>query len=46
MTGVVRDDRDLIERLRRTGIHDAEQFLDDPQRIEWRGGRAHLYEAV
>ncbi|WP_328888550.1 hypothetical protein [Streptomyces sp. NBC_00316] len=43
MVGVVRD---LVELLRRAGIHDAELCLDDPHWIEWRGGRAHLYEAV
>lgn len=40
MVGVVRDDRDLVELLRRAGIHDAEHCLDDPHWTEWRGGRA------
>ncbi|MFG2559387.1 hypothetical protein [Streptomyces sp. NPDC048496] len=44
MAGLVHDDRDLIELLRRAGIYDAEHCLDDPHWIEWRGGRAHLYE--
>ncbi|MET8124079.1 hypothetical protein ABZV67_13630 [Streptomyces sp. NPDC005065] len=44
--GRTHDDRDLIEFLRRAGIHDAEHRLDAPHRIEWRGGRAHRYEAA
>ncbi|MET7636028.1 hypothetical protein [Streptomyces sp. NPDC005078] len=46
VAGLVHDDRDLIELLRRAGIYDAEQCLDDPLWIEWRGGRAHHYEAA
>ncbi|MGY5031264.1 hypothetical protein ACWC9U_10080 [Streptomyces sp. 900116325] len=37
--------RDLIDLLRGAGIHDAEHCLDDPHRIEWRGGRSHLHKA-
>ncbi|MGW3745107.1 hypothetical protein ACWD62_32120 [Streptomyces sp. NPDC005146] len=44
IVGLVYDDQCLIELLRRAGLYDAEQCLDDPQWIEWRGGRAHRYE--
>ncbi|WSQ61234.1 hypothetical protein OG507_31805 [Streptomyces sp. NBC_01217] len=44
IVGLVYDDQGLIELLRRAGVYDAEQCLDDPQWIEWRGGRAHQYE--
>ncbi|MGD6749167.1 hypothetical protein [Streptomyces sp. BH105] len=45
--GLAHDDYDLIEFLRRTGLDDAEAlvFGDSPQ-IQWRGGRAHEYEAA
>ncbi|WP_411088327.1 hypothetical protein [Streptomyces sp. 061-3] len=44
--GLAHDDRDLIEFLRRAGLPDAETMIDDPQMVEWRGGRAHHYEAA
>ncbi|MET7788018.1 hypothetical protein [Streptomyces sp. 900116325] len=28
-----------------TGLPDVETLIDDPQMVEWRGGRAHHYEA-
>ncbi|GAA3480624.1 MULTISPECIES: hypothetical protein [Streptomyces] len=46
IAGLAHDDRDLVEFLRRAGIYDAEHCLDDPHWIEWRGGRAHRYEAA
>ncbi|MFB6784789.1 hypothetical protein ACFCX0_48020 [Streptomyces sp. NPDC056352] len=46
IVGLARDDRDLIEFLRWAGLDDAWDILDDPHWIEWRGGRAHRYEAV
>lgn len=46
VAGFVYDDRDLIELLRRAGVHHAERWLDDPQWIEWRGGWPHRYEAA
>ncbi|MFE7394249.1 hypothetical protein [Streptomyces sp. NPDC057582] len=46
IAGLARDDRDLVEFLRRAGLYEAEQLLDDPHWIEWRGGRAHWYEAA
>ncbi|GAA3481994.1 hypothetical protein [Streptomyces yanii] len=44
IAGLVCNDHDLIELLRRAGVYDAEHCLDDPQWIDWRGGRAHEYE--
>ncbi|MET8538135.1 hypothetical protein ABZV67_42125 [Streptomyces sp. NPDC005065] len=44
LAGLVADDHELIEALRRVGFYDAEHHLDDPHWIEWRGGRAHRYE--
>ncbi|MET8329768.1 hypothetical protein [Streptomyces sp. NPDC005181] len=46
LAGLAHDDRDLIEFLRQAGTYDAEHGLDDPGWIEWRGGRAHRYEAA
>lgn len=44
--GLAYDDADLVEFLRRVGLPDGERILDDPQWIEWRGGRAHEYQAA
>ncbi|WP_405681930.1 hypothetical protein [Streptomyces sp. NBC_00057] len=44
--GLARDDRDLVEFLRRAGLPGAETLLDDPQWLEWRGGRAHEWDAA
>ncbi|WP_276329162.1 hypothetical protein [[Kitasatospora] papulosa] len=40
------DDQDVVEFLRRAGLPDAERLLDQPQWVEWRGGRAHTYAAA
>ncbi|MET7685709.1 hypothetical protein [Streptomyces sp. NPDC005423] len=45
--GLAHSDRDLIEFLRRAGLENAEaRVLGDAERIEWRGGHAHEYEAA
>lgn len=45
--GLAHDDYDLIEFLRRAGLDDAEALvLGDSSQIQWRGGRAHEYEAA
>ncbi|MGW6481290.1 hypothetical protein ACWGDS_25915 [Streptomyces sp. NPDC055059] len=44
--GLAHSDRDVVEFLRRAGIPDAEDLLDDPAWVKWRGGRAHHYEAT
>ncbi|MFI6729780.1 hypothetical protein NRF20_09885 [Streptomyces sp. R-74717] len=46
IAGLAHDDRDLVEFLRRAGLDDAWDLLDDPHWIEWRGRRAHRYEAA
>ncbi|MET7636027.1 hypothetical protein [Streptomyces sp. NPDC005078] len=46
LAAIVYSDDDLIEILRRAGIQEAECCLDDPNWIEWRGGRAHHYESA
>ncbi|MFF3493059.1 hypothetical protein ACFYWS_17045 [Streptomyces sp. NPDC002795] len=44
--GLARDDHDLAEFLRRAGLDDADQLVSgDSPIIQWRGGRAHEYEA-
>ncbi|WP_351232321.1 hypothetical protein [Streptomyces sp. NPDC002133] len=44
--GLAHDDRDVIEFLRRAGLPDAWDLLDDPHWIEWRGGHAHQWDAA
>lgn len=46
IVGLAHDDRDLVEFLRRAGLDDAWDLLDDKHWVEWRGGRAHRYEAA
>ncbi|MER7172829.1 hypothetical protein [Streptomyces mesophilus] len=44
--GLAHSDTDLLEFLRRAGLPDGEQLLDDKAWVQWRGGRAHHYEAA
>ncbi|WP_326737052.1 hypothetical protein [Streptomyces sp. NBC_01022] len=44
--GLAHGDQDLVEFLRRAGLPDAEMLIDDPQKVEWRGGRAHQWDAA
>ncbi|MFJ5886901.1 hypothetical protein [Streptomyces californicus] len=37
---------DAHDLLRRAGLPDAHDLLDQPDWVEWRGGRAHHYEAA
>lgn len=46
IAGLAHDDQDVVEFLRRAGLPDAEQLLDDPSWVQWRGARAHRYEAA
>lgn len=44
--GLAHHDADLLEFLRRAGLPDAEDLIDDPTWVEWRGGRAHAWDAA
>ncbi|MFG3173600.1 hypothetical protein ACGFZC_00850 [[Kitasatospora] papulosa] len=46
IAGLAHDDHDVVEFLRRAGLLDADSLLDQPDWVEWRGGRAHRYEAA
>ncbi|MFC9593852.1 hypothetical protein [Streptomyces sp. NPDC056944] len=46
IVGLAHSDRDVTEFLRRAGLDDADGLLDDPSWVEWRGGRAHEFEAA
>ncbi|MFB7711620.1 hypothetical protein [Streptomyces sp. NPDC056105] len=46
MLGLAYSDADLIEFLSRAGVPDAEDLLEDPSWVKWRGGHAHHYEAA
>ena len=46
VAGLAHSDRDAVEFLRRAGLPLGEGILDDPVWVEWRGGRAHDYEAA
>ncbi|MEU2462478.1 MULTISPECIES: hypothetical protein [Streptomyces] len=39
IAGLAHDDQDLTEFLRRSGLPDAQRLLDQPEWVEWRGGR-------
>ncbi|MEU9185015.1 hypothetical protein AB0D14_10705 [Streptomyces sp. NPDC048484] len=43
--GLAHSDADVVEFLRRAGLPDAGELLDDPQWVEWQGGRPHEYDA-
>ncbi|MEU6019681.1 hypothetical protein ABZ826_38765 [Streptomyces sp. NPDC047515] len=44
--GLAFDDHDLVEFLRRAGLPETENLIDDPQMVEWRGVRAHQWDAA
>lgn len=46
IVGLAHNDADLVEFLRRAGLDEADISLDDPHLVEWRGGRAHHWEAA
>lgn len=41
--GTAYTDVDLVEFLRRVGIEEPDQALDDPSLVEWRGDPAHRW---
>ncbi|MBQ1118509.1 MULTISPECIES: hypothetical protein [Streptomyces] len=46
IAGLAYNDADVVEFLRRAGLPDAADLLDQGDWVEWRGGRAHHYEAA
>ncbi|MET8925824.1 hypothetical protein ACFWXZ_04885 [[Kitasatospora] papulosa] len=46
IAGLAYEDHDVVGFLRRAGLPNAEQLLDRPEWVEWRGGRAHTYVAA
>ncbi|MFI7890845.1 hypothetical protein ACIFUY_06230 [Streptomyces sp. CACIS-1.16CA] len=46
IAGLAHTDADVVEFLRRAGLPDADDLLDQADWVEWRGGRAHHYEAA
>ncbi|MEV4681918.1 hypothetical protein [Streptomyces kurssanovii] len=44
--GLAHSDHDLVVFLEHAGILDPAPLLDDPVWVEWRGGRAHQWDAA
>ncbi|KAB1144707.1 hypothetical protein F7R91_20935 [Streptomyces luteolifulvus] len=44
--GLAFSDEDLLELLSRAGLPDADDLLDDPAWVKWRGADAHHYDAA
>ncbi|QCW80375.1 hypothetical protein EQG64_33840 [Streptomyces sp. S6] len=44
--GLAHSDHDVIVFLSEAGLEEADRLLDNPVWVEWRGGRAHHYEAA
>ncbi|MFJ4908528.1 hypothetical protein ACIQCR_16890 [Streptomyces sp. NPDC093249] len=44
--GLAHSDHDLAVFLEAAGILDPESVIDDPSWVEWRGGRAHVWNAA
>ena len=44
--GIAHSDADLVEFLRRAGLPDAGDLLDDPRWVEWQDGRPHEYDTT
>ena len=44
--GLAHSDQEVIVLLEGAGLDEPERILDDPEWVEWRGGRAHRYEAA
>ncbi|MGP3637501.1 hypothetical protein ACTU45_29875 [Streptomyces sp. 24-1644] len=44
--GLAHSDHDLILFLEAVGVLDPDAVLDDPHWVEWRGGRAHQFDAA
>jgi hypothetical protein len=44
--GLAHSDHDLVVFLGDAGIWEPELIIDDPMWVEWRGGRAHQWDAA
>lgn len=44
--GTAYSDHDLVVFLEAAGILDPDRVIDDPTWVEWRGGRAHQWDAA
>ncbi|NGO11139.1 hypothetical protein G5C60_26945 [Streptomyces sp. HC44] len=44
--GLAHSDHDLVVFLEAAGLPDADELLDNPHWVEWRGGRPHEWDAV
>ncbi|MET8332030.1 hypothetical protein [Streptomyces sp. NPDC005181] len=44
--GIAYSDLDVVEFLRRAGLDDGQQLLDDPAWVRWSGGRPHQWVAA
>ncbi|MFF1443450.1 hypothetical protein [Streptomyces sp. NPDC058295] len=44
--GLAHSDHDLVVFLEAAGLSDPDELLDDPGRVEWRGGRPRQWDAA
>jgi hypothetical protein len=44
--GLAHSDHDLVVFLEAAGLLDPDRIIDDLQWVEWRGGRAHQWDAA
>ncbi|MFF3889879.1 hypothetical protein [Streptomyces sp. NPDC001914] len=44
--GLAHSDADVVEFLRRAGLPDAWEYLDDPRWVDWQGGRPRTYDTT
>ncbi|MEU4086873.1 hypothetical protein AB0F76_21820 [Streptomyces aureus] len=44
--GIAHSDADVVEFLRRAGLPDAWELLDDPRWVGWQGGRPRTYDTT
>ncbi|WP_093802144.1 hypothetical protein [Streptomyces sp. Wb2n-11] len=44
--GLAHPDHDLVVFLEAAGVPDPEAAMDDPRRVEWRGGHPHQWDTA
>ncbi|MEN8655559.1 hypothetical protein ABCR94_34545 [Streptomyces sp. 21So2-11] len=44
--GLAHSDHDLVVFLETAGVSDPDAVMDDPRRVEWRGGCPHEWDAA